>query len=613
MNMTTAELDNTRDNHVDDEIEECLTVEPPKSFFLFAGAGSGKTRSLKEALERYAGQKGEALRLAGQQVGVITFTNKAVDEIKHRVRYNELFYISTIHSFAWSLIEGLTKDIRIWLEEALNKEISELEEKERKGRAGTKASAERLAKIASKSSRLNVLSDIRKFTYNPDGDNFETDSLNHSEVIKIASDFLHTKPLMREMFVSHFPILLIDESQDTHKELMAALLDIQGNMGDRFAMGVIGDMMQRIYFQGQKELNKDTLPPGWVTPVKEMNHRSQKRIVDLINMIRKLDDGQEQTPRSENANGYVRLFILPAGTTDKPTAEADVYHQMAEITQDEQWDGPKQDVKTLTLIHRMAAERLGFDEMWEPLDRISKYTTSLRDGSLPSIRLFSRTIFPLYQANRADDQFGVMNIVRRESPLLDAKRLKDMGSKQEGQLKKVKQLTHEFLNLWSENDDPSFLQVLQKATETELFSIPDELIPFVQSAELPDDPNDKPSPETLAWRSVLNTSFSQIEMYDRYVNGTAPFDTHQGVKGLEFPRVCVIMDDSDTQWRQFSYEALFNVKESSTIEATRKLFYVTCSRAEESLALIAYTSAPDRVKSYAIDSGWFTNEEVLLL
>nr|WP_321257937.1 UvrD-helicase domain-containing protein [uncultured Pseudodesulfovibrio sp.] len=613
MNISTAELDNTRDDHVDDEIEECLLADPPRSFFLFAGAGSGKTRSLKEALERLAVIKGDNFRLTGQHVGVITFTNKAVDEIKHRVRYNELFQISTIHSFAWSLIESLTRDIRTWLENALSKDIGELEAKESKGRAGTKASAERLVKIASKTKRLSSLPDIKKFTYNPNGDNTEKDSLNHSEVIKIASEFLHNKPLMREMFVSHFPILLIDESQDTHKELMAALLDIQEQMGERFAMGVIGDMMQRIYFQGQKDLNIKTIPSDWATPAKVMNHRSQERIVDFINLIRKAEDTQEQIPRSEKANGHVRLFVLPATTSNKLAAEDNIYHRMAEITHDEKWVGPKQDVKTLTLIHRMAAERLGFDEMWEPLDKIKKYTTSLRDGSLPSIRFFSRIILPLSQADKAGDPFGVMKVVRKESPLLDAKLLKDIGSKQDGQLKKVKQLTQKFLDLWSENDDPSFLQVLHKVVETGLFLVPDELTPFVQSSELPDDPKDKPSPETLAWRTVLGTSFSQIEMYDQYVNGTAPFDTHQGVKGLEFPRVCVIMDDSNTRWRQFSYEALFGVKESSTIEATRKLFYVTCSRAEESLALIAYTSNPDKVKSYATESGWFTEEEVLLL
>lgn len=39
------------DDHVDDEIRNCFMSEPPKSFFMFAGAGSGKTRSLINTLE----------------------------------------------------------------------------------------------------------------------------------------------------------------------------------------------------------------------------------------------------------------------------------------------------------------------------------------------------------------------------------------------------------------------------------------------------------------------------------------------------------------------------------------------------------------------------------
>ncbi|WP_323059452.1 hypothetical protein [Aeromonas hydrophila] len=51
-------------------------------------------------------------------------------------------------------------------------------------------------------------------------------------------------------------------------------------------------------------------------------------------------------------------------------------------------------------------------------------------------------------------------------------------------------------------------------------------------------------------------------------------------------------------------------KETS-VDRTRRLFYVTCSRAEESLAIIAYTNNPDTVKKNAIDYGWFHEDEVI--
>jgi len=46
-------LDNNRDDGVDEIISKCLDPIKPKSFFLFAGAGSGKTRSLVKALSEF--------------------------------------------------------------------------------------------------------------------------------------------------------------------------------------------------------------------------------------------------------------------------------------------------------------------------------------------------------------------------------------------------------------------------------------------------------------------------------------------------------------------------------------------------------------------------------
>ena len=142
------------DNHVDDEIDACLDLVKARSFFLFAGAGSGKTRSLVSALKKLRSDVGPQLRLQAQRIGVITYTNAACDEIKRRLDYEALVEVSTIHSFVWSLIEGFDNDIRAWLRLALKSDIEELEGLEARGRAGTKASADRLISIQSKTKRL---------------------------------------------------------------------------------------------------------------------------------------------------------------------------------------------------------------------------------------------------------------------------------------------------------------------------------------------------------------------------------------------------------------------------------------------------------------------------
>jgi DNA helicase-2/ATP-dependent DNA helicase PcrA len=64
----------------------------------------------------------------------------------------------------------------------------------------------------------------------------------------------------------------------------------------------------------------------------------------------------------------------------------------------------------------------------------------------------------------------------------------------------------------------------------------------------------------------------------------------------------------------FKYEDLFGGKPAGdkTVEGTKRLFYVTCSRAKESLALVAYTSSPDRVRNFVLSDGWFNEDEVLI-
>lgn len=48
-----TEMENNIDFQVDETLEKCILSTPRKSFFLFAGAGSGKTYSLVLLLKKY--------------------------------------------------------------------------------------------------------------------------------------------------------------------------------------------------------------------------------------------------------------------------------------------------------------------------------------------------------------------------------------------------------------------------------------------------------------------------------------------------------------------------------------------------------------------------------
>lgn len=614
----TTGVDHT-DAHVDEEIAACLNLDAPRSFFLFAGAGSGKTSSLVAALKHIQRTMSDRLRVKGQRVAVITFTNAASDEIKRRLQFDPLIDVRTIHSFAWSLVEGLNHDIREWLRVDLANDIEQLKAEEAKGRKGTKASVTRLSKIESKTKRLGNLASIKAFTYSPTGDNRGRDALNHSEVLQLTAHFLKVKPAMQSILAGRYPILLVDESQDTNKHLIDALFEVETTLKGKFLLGLLGDMMQRIYVDGKEGLGED-LPEHWVTPGKRLNYRCPKRIIALINKVRSSTDNQHQEPRASAKEGVVRFFVLPSDLDGKPAAEQAIARHMSKTTGDEKWSEPKL-VKTLTLEHRMAASRMGFLDAFVPLYGQESWRTSFLDGSLPVSRFFSNQILPLIRAKLANDRFAVARIAKAYSPRLTQAALRDSPDPQK-LLDGVNSAIEKLLDLWKGGADPTLLQVLQCVAKNELFDIPEALKAHASgmiekaaadsSAE--DEKVDRQTERDLAIQAFLTAPFSQIEPMAEYLSGNAHFDTHQGVKGLEFERVMVIMDDAEARGFLFKYEDLFGGKEAGdkTVESTKRLFYVTASRAKESLALVAYSSSPERVQSFVLGQGWFSQDEVVV-
>ena len=70
---------------------------------------------------------------------------------------------------------------------------------------------------------------------------------------------------------------------------------------------------------------------------------------------------------------------------------------------------------------------------------------------------------------------------------------------------------------------------------------------------------DKDDKESLAWVRTLQLPLRQFKAYDDYVHERTPYATHQGVKGLEFPRVLVLIDEEAAKGNMFSYEKLFSL------------------------------------------------------
>lgn len=621
---------NDIDKHVDSEIYECINPDSPKSFFLFAGAGSGKTRTLINVLSRFKEQYGTNFKFRNKKIAIITYTNAAADEITRRLEHSSIFSVSTIHSFSWELIRNFTPDIKAWINNNLVVEIAELEEQQSKSRdLNNKTSIGRAKKIESKKERLASLGKIQKFIYNPNGDNITKDSLNHSEVLSIAASFIKSKTLFKQILLNKFPVILIDESQDTKKELIDALFELQNQYKEKLSLGLFGDTMQRIYADGKENLGVG-LPDDWIQPAKKMNHRSKSRIIDLINKIRSEIDGQEQLPRIENTGGIVRLFAV-SRTKSKPEVEKLICQKMKDFTNDDKWEDYETDVMTLTLEHHMAARRMGFSTFFDPLYAVDKIKTSLLDGTSTSINLFSKIVLALYQAYINNNKFEVANVIKKHSELVNKQTLLKETNKLSA-FHSTNEKVNELMSLWGDGNQPTLLEILKKINETKLFKIPStlKLVLATTVAEVTENEEeeelDKDDDILGAWEVALTAKFSEIIEYSKYINEESAFGTHQGVKGLEFDRVMVIIDDEESKGFMFSYDKLFGIKpltstdqknidegKETGIDRTLRLFYVACSRAKESLAIVSYTDTPEELKKNVINYGWFIDNEVEII
>lgn len=636
MNPSTIKLGNSdTDQAADDAISACLDPTCPRSFFLFAGAGSGKTRSLKSALEQFRSQHGMAFRRAGKKIAVITYTNAAAEEIAERVGADPLFPISTIHSFCWGQIKNFHTDIQAWLRSQLPIELADTRAKHAKGRSG-KAALDRERAMAAIEQRLEWLRTPRRFVYNPNGNNFGADSLSHAEVIKITAAFINEKPAMQAALIDQFPFLLIDESQDTNKSLLTALFDLAKAHAGCFGLGLFGDTMQRIYTDGLARLGED-IPPDWAQPIKQMNHRSVQRVVELANALRADTDGREQRAREDSEIGVVRLFIVSDTASDKLAVEARIRHRMVEQCKDSNWAHDTK-VKTLTLEHHMAAARRGFLPMFQALEKSSRLSTGLRSGELAGLRLFTQCVMPLADACAAGNKFASLNLLRTAaSPLLMGSSL-TQAMNPDDPLEAVRHAVDALINFLESDPNVTFLAVLQYIANSGLFDIPTSLRPFITGElHLDADVNDSQafeetdeedtSPSSLeAWRAFLETPYRQIIPYAEYVADQGPYGTHQGVKGLQFDRVLVIIDDSAAKGFLFSYDKLFGIQpltdndrqraaegEDTANDRTRRLLYVTCTRARKSLALVAYSNQREALRRSVTERGWFRADEIEMI
>ena len=306
-------------------------------------------------------------------------------------------------------------------------------------------------------------------------------------------------------------------------------------------------------------------------------------------------------------------------SSNKESTEKSAARIMAELSSDQSWltdDG----YECLILEHHMAASRFGFANLYSALDECKLFGTALRKGEIPEISFLSNTVSPLIKAHKADNAFEVSRLIHKSSPLLSKKSMSaNIGAQQE-MLEKAEQASASLFALWDNDANPLCIEVLKNINASGLYELTERTNDILDENYVGDDP------KVIALKKALSVPFDEMERYATYVSDSSRFATHQGVKGLEFPRVMVILDDTESRGFLFSYEKLFGAKKQTATDLknekegkdtsnrrTARLFYVACTRAMESLAVVAYSDNPELVKNTALNNGWFSEDEIQII
>ncbi len=634
---------NKPDTQADIDLRNCLGNVPPRSFIMKAGAGSGKTTSLIKGLSSAIRIHGEKLKKARQRIACITYTEIAAGEIWRDVGSDPRVHVSTIHSFMWLLAKPFQNDIRVWVSARIAEKIETLEQKQAsygpRVQQRTKDKDTRdLERLHRQAGRIAAVKGFRYGT----GSDYVKGILGHDDILRLVPYLIAERPLFRTLLARQFPFVFVDESQDTTTEVIEALKTVEREPGVTLCLGFFGDPMQRIYATGTGLVEA---APNWADIPKPENFRCSTKVLNLANAIRRNGDDLVQVPGQRlgpegimpTPEGSAHLFILPADDT-RDANLVRVRDWMAARTGDDRWrlgDDDKEQIKLLVIVHQMAAKRLGFGELYTALN--SKAPTAFKDGFLDGsawpLSPCVKFLIPIAIAHTEGRQLEVMRLIREYSPLLEKDTLARANVAE--RLKLLRELVAEIAEGIVGNSNVTIGDLLKQVYAARLLIFDPRLASYLDPEAAPpappaegeenddDQEDDESEKEMASMDAFLACPAKQLLAYQTYISERSPFWTQQGIKGAEFDRVLVVLDDAESTHFQFSYEKYLGLKEPSetdrkhmdageetSIDRTRRLFYVSCTRALKDLAVVLFTAGPAQAEVHVRRLGLFEDDAI---
>ncbi|WP_189676680.1 UvrD-helicase domain-containing protein, partial [Sphingomonas glacialis] len=356
-------------------------LEAGESFRLEAGAGAGKTYSLVKALRFLIERHHKTMPRRSQQIACITFTNVAKAEIEARTDRSPLVLCETNHAFCWSLISGFQRQLReliaeipIWQER-----IAEA------GGLGDRTIEYSLGHRSIKERKVTI---------------------HHDDVTPLTIKLMENAKF-RRLMADRYPIILIDEYQDTDADWVEAIkTHFLGQPGSPL-FGFFGDHWQKIYGDGCGKLEHAAVKEIG----KEANFRSVSIVVDSLNRMR---PELPQFVEDLNAPGEVRVFHTNNwigqrqtgahwGGDLPPDVGHDTLQRVKQSLTDSGWDLSSDKTKILMLTHRVLANEQGYSS----LPGAFRYNEAFTKKEHPHIAYFVDVLEPACDAY-ANRKFGEM-------------------------------------------------------------------------------------------------------------------------------------------------------------------------------------------------------------
>ncbi len=543
------ELAKAEADRVDERI--IATLSSGYSFRVEAGAGSGKTYSLNKAIEWIQANKWNEYKRKKQNVACITYTNAAVDVIAERLSPDSFIVPSTIHSFAWNAIKQFQSALLHIIKEDVSFQPDE-----------------------------GDFYDVTEVQYTL-GHRYKENGilyLFHDDVLKLFCVLLDNAKF-RRIFADKYPLILIDEYQDSYKPIIDRFISYFISKRERPQFGFFGDAWQTIY-QSNKACG--LVQHENIAEIKKSsNFRSAPRIVEFLNSIR---PDLPQKSAIDDYEGEVIAVTCDDYTGERRTDRSfkndlpakEIKERLETLIETVKANTPADEkLKVLMITHKVLAAQQGYEQLLDIL------ADGLRDKQDLFLLFFMNAVEPVFKA-----------LCESNMQLL----FDTIGVKRYPITKKAEKIGWNDLKLELEiARTKKAIDVLDVVINSSLIPTPPQVEGYVRLYH--DAPDTVYSSTTI--EAFLKIDYSQFLSAIEFLYPEADYSTEHGVKGEEYDNVVFVISKGWNQYQFETYAPMINgtvsipAGKEASFERNRNLFYVCSSRPKKRLILFVTVPVDD--------------------